>query len=43
MKKTNRMVNVYRIGLRRIYEDAIGQLWVKVQGKWYKFPQQIDY
>lgn len=36
-------VNVFRIGKRRKYIDDKGQMYVKVNGMWYKFPQEIDF
>jgi len=36
-------VNVTGVGKRRIYEDNTKQAYVKCFGKWFKFPQQIEY
>lgn len=43
LESTNRTVNVSRAGKRREFKDSTGQLWVKVFGQWWKFPQQIEY
>ena len=36
-------VNVVGCGKRRIYEDVNKQAYVKCFGKWWQFPQQIEY
>lgn len=43
MKKTDKKVNVVRVGVRTIYVDANGQEFVKCFGKWFKFPDQVSY
>ena len=43
LKKTDRKVNAYRVGLRVLYQDNTGQLWAKIFNKWWRFPQDIDY
>lgn len=36
-------VNCTRIGKRRLYEDEVGNLFVKIYGKWWKFPESVEY
>ena len=43
LQKTNRTVKVVRVGVRRIYKDSRGQLWVRCFKKWWKFPQEVEY
>jgi len=35
--------NIAGCGKRRLYEDKNKQAYVKCFGKWFKFPQQIEY
>jgi len=43
LHKTERTVKPVRVSVRRIYKDEIGQLWVKIFGQLWKFPEEIDY
>lgn len=43
MKNTGRKANILRAGKRAIFVDENGQEWVKVKGKWWKFPEEIEY
>jgi len=43
LHKTSRKVKPVRVGVRTIYKDDSGQLWVKCFNLWWKFPQEIDY
>lgn len=43
LAKTGRRVRIIRGGPRRIWKDEKGKLFVKLVGKYWKFPQEIDY
>lgn len=43
LKKTDRTVKPIRSSERRIWADEKGDLFVKIQGKWWKFPEEIEY
>ena len=43
LHKTERTVKPVRVGLRTIYKDDAGKLWVKCFNKWWKFPEEIEY
>ena len=43
LHKTGRKVYPVRTGVRVIYQDDAGQLWVKIFGKFWRFPEEIDY
>jgi len=43
LRKTNRKVKPIRVGTRQIMIDDVGQQWVKVFGKYWKFPEEIEY
>lgn len=41
--KTGRRVKPVRVPVRQIFRDDAGQEWVKAFGKWWKFPEEIEY
>lgn len=41
--KTERKVKPVGFGVRRVYSDGVGQLWVKLSGVWWRFPQEVEY
>jgi len=43
LEPTDRTANIVGAGVRREYKDDSGQLWVKVRGAWWQFPQQVEY
>jgi len=43
LHKTGRTVRPVRTGVRVIYQDDAGQQWVKIPGKFWRFPEEIDY
>jgi len=43
LHKTGRTVWPVRTGRRIIYKDDAGQLWVKIRGDFWRFPEEIDY
>ena len=36
-------VKVYRIGVRRKYVDEAGQIWLKADGLWWKYPEEVSF
>ena len=43
LRKTGRKANLLRDGLRIVYRDINKQEWVKTGGKWWRFPQEVEY
>lgn len=43
LTKTQRTVKPVRVGKRRIMKDEKGQLFVKINGIYWKFPEEVDY
>ena len=43
LHKTNRKVKPVRCGTRNIHIDDAKQEWVACFGKWWKFPEEIEY
>jgi len=43
LKRTKRTARPVRCGKRTIMKDEIGNLWVSCFGKYWKFPQEIEY
>ena len=42
-KSNNLYVNVYRVGQRRKYIDEKNQVFIKVDNRWWKFPEQVEF
>jgi len=42
LHKTNKMSKPYRHSARRIWQDEAGQMWVCIEGKWWKYPEEIE-
>ena len=43
LHKTGRFVKPVRVSKRMIFIDKLGQQWVKIFNKWWKFPEEIEY
>lgn len=43
LHKTGRKVKPVRCSVRQIYKDDNSQLWVKIRGLFWRFPEEIDY
>ena len=43
LSPTDRTVKPVGSSVRKIWEDAAGQLWVKIKGLYWQFPDEIEY
>jgi len=43
LTKTNRKVKPIRYSSRSLYKDKSNQLWAIINGKLWRFPQEIEY
>ena len=43
LNNTSRNVRITRAGKRTIYQDTVGQQWVKIRNLWWRFPEQVEY
>jgi len=43
LHRTKRKVKPVGVGKRTIFVDDSGENWVPALGKWWKFPQEIEY